>query len=312
MKAGKIAVLCNNRMAIPALQALQAAGMLCAIGVPEGNTDVIDFATMLSKQAGIPLLILTKQQFHLQIQEMIGKNSPQYCFTMTFPWKMPSEILEQDQALFYNFHYGLLPEMRGADPVFESLRSGAKETGITVHSIDKKIDTGSIILKKTLPISSNMTYGILSTHLSWFGANLLNELLLLLNSGYQGVTQDHSKAKYFAKPGAKDVCISWETSDAKVVDALVRACNPWNKGAYTQWNGWNIRIVEATIVEKEMDKPHSPGTILSLDMENGLIVQCNNNTQLRVDIIYTDEGFMSGYKLGAFGLKKGDQFIWNC
>jgi methionyl-tRNA formyltransferase len=311
MKAVKIAVLCNNRMAIPALQALQAAGILCAIGVPEGNTDVIDFCTMLSKQSGVPLLILTKNQFHIQIQEMILKNTPHYCFTMTFPWKIPSEILEKNRSLFYNFHYGLLPEMRGADPVFESLRNGARETGITVHSIDKKIDTGSIIVRKTLPISSDMTHGMLSTHLSWFGANLLNELLLLLNDGYQGVAQDHSKAKYFAKPDAKDVCIFWGTSDAQTVDALVRACNPWNKGAYTQWNGWNIRIVETTIVEKVMDKLHPPGTILTLDMENGFIVQCDKNTQLRLDIIYTDEGFMSGSKLSTFGLKKGDRFTWN-
>lgn len=312
MKAVKIAVLCNNRMAIPALQALHAARLLCAVGVPEGNTDVIDFCTMLSKQSGIPLLILKKNEFHLQIQEMILRNTPHYCFTMTFPWKIPAEIVKKYPSLFYNFHYGLLPEMRGADPVFESLRSGAQETGITVHSIDNKIDTGAIILRKTLPISSSLTHGMLSTHLSWLGANLLNELLLLLNDGYQGVVQDHSKAKYFAKPGAEDVCISWETSEARIVDALVRACNPWNKGAYTQWNGWNIRIVEATIVERTTEQPYTPGTILSIDIENGLIVQCDKNTQLRLNIIYTDEGFMSGDKLGVFGLKKGDRFISSC
>ncbi len=311
MKATKILILCNNRVAIPALQALQRAGMLCGIGVPEGNAEVIDFCTMFSKQSGIPLLIMKKENFHFEIMEMINRHTPQYCFTMTFPWKIPSEILEKYQGLFYNFHYGLLPEMRGADPVFESLRSGAKETGITVHSIDKKIDTGSIIIKKIQPISSTMTYGMLSTHLSWLGANLLNELLLLLHDGYKGIVQDHSKAKYFARPGIKDVCISWETSDAQVVEALVRACNPWNKGAYTQWNGWNIRVVEATLIEKTTEDVHSPGTILSMDKENGLIVQCAQNTQLRLDIIYTDEGFMSGYKLGAFGLKIGDRFILN-
>jgi len=311
MKAPKVLVLCNSRIAIPALQALQGAHMICAIGVPEGNTDVIDFCTMLSKQSGIPLFIMKKENFQIEIMEMIKRNTPQYCFTMTFPWKIPAEILEKNQNLFYNFHYGLLPEMRGADPVFESLRSGAKETGITVHSIDKKIDTGSIIVRKTLPISSTMTYGMLSTHLSWLGANLLNELLMLLKDSYQGIVQDYTKAKYFAKPGIKDVCISWETSDAQVVEALIRACNPWNKGAYTQWNGWNIRVVEATIVEKTMGGLHPPGKVLSIDIANGLIVQCAQNTQLKLDIIYTDEGFMSGYKLGAFGLKKGDRFILN-
>lgn len=311
MKATKILVLCNNRMAIPALQALQSAGMLCAVGIPEGNTDVIDFCTMLSKQSGIPLFIMKKENFHIKITEMISSSNPQYCFTMTFPWKIPSEILKTHPSLFYNFHYGLLPEMRGADPVFESLRSSWKETGITVHAIDKKIDTGAIIKRKTLPLNSNMTHGMLSTQLSWLGANLLNELLLSLNDGYQGTIQDQSKAKYFEKPNIKDVCISWKTSDAQTVEALVRACNPWNKGAYTQWNGWNIRVVEATIIEKKINDLYSPGTILSIDTENGLVVQCDQNTQLRLDIIYTDEGFMSGHKLSIFGLKKGDRFLLN-
>lgn len=308
MTKSKIAVLCNNRMAIPALQALQTMGQLCGIGVPEGNTDVIDFCTMLSEQSGIPLRVMKKENFSVQIQELIEKTNPKYIFTMTFPWKVSAETLEKHPDIFYNFHYGLLPEMRGADPVFESLRNNAKETGITVHTIENKIDTGSIILKKILPITSIMTHGILCTHLSWLGSNLLNELLTMLNNGFQGIKQDHNKAKYYTKPGANDVCISWQKSDAQTVEALSRACNPWNKGAYTQWNGWNIRVVEATIVEKNKGLSDPPGTILSLDEESGLIVKCHNGTQIRLDIIYTDEGFMSGHKLSVFGLKKGSQF----
>ncbi|MDF2934571.1 MAG: hypothetical protein K0R36_3902 [Chryseobacterium sp.] len=306
----KITVLCNNRMAIPALQALQAMGLLCAVGVPEGNTDVIDFCTMLSKQSGIPLVIMNKENFRVQIQELIVKNNPQYIFTMTFPWKVQAEILEKYPGIFYNFHYGLLPEMRGADPVFETLRSNAKETGITIHAIEDKIDTGAIILKKILPITSNMTHGILCTHLSWLGANLINELLTLLNNGFKGIKQEHLKAKYYTKPAATDVCISWQKLDAQTIECLTRACNPWNKGAYTQWNGWNIRVVETSIVEKIKDHHlDPPGTILSLNEESGLIVKCHNGTQIRLDIIYTDEGFMSGHKLSAFGLKKGSRFV---
>jgi len=295
-------------MAIPALQSLHASRQLCAMGVPENNTDIIDFCTMLSKQSGIPLIILKKEKFSAQIEELIDKIKPRYIFSMTFPWKIPSEILGRHQSIFYNFHYGLLPEMRGADPVFETIRGNAKETGITVHAIEDKIDTGSIMLKKILPVTSDMTHGILCTHLSWLGANILNELLPLLYNGFQGNKQDHSQSKYYSKPGANDVCISWQKSDAQSIEALSRACNPWNKGAYTQWNGWNIRVVEATIIEKIMDQPDLPGTILSLNKEDGLIVQCDNKTQIRIDIIYTDEGFMSGHKLSAFGLKKGSRF----
>lgn len=304
----KIAVLCNNRMAFPALQALHAAGRLCALGVPDNNVEVIDFCSMLSKQSGIPLFIITSESCMHQIKEMMGISDADTVFTMTFPWKISAEILALYSGKFYNFHYGLLPEMRGADPVFETIRSRAGQSGITIHVIDQYIDKGAIILKKSIPVAPDMTHGALCTHLSWLGANLLNELLNLLQKNFQGTEQNEENSRYYPKPGVSDVCISWEKQDAETIEALTRACNPWNKGAYTQWNGWNIRVVQATPVQDINDHTVIPGTILSLDKDNGLIVKCNDNSHLRLDIVYTDEGFMSGHKLFAFGLRQGGQF----
>lgn len=296
-------------MAVPALQSLHAEGRLCAVGVAEGNSDVTDFCLLLSQQFGIPLFIISKEQRSSQIIEIIQKSGANYVFTMTFPWKISQEILHDYPCTFYNFHYGLLPEMRGADPVFESLRSRVKETGITVHAIDQHIDQGAIILKKSIPLKADMTHGTLCTHLSWLGANLLHELIVLLQDNFRGTKQDNHHARYFPKPGISDVCISWQKYDAETVEALARACNPWNKGAYTQWNGWNIRVVESTVVHGMDHHPGLPGTVLSLDRDQGCIVKCNDNTYLRLDIVYTDEGFMSGYKLVDFGIKKGGQLI---
>ena len=53
---------------------------------------------------------------------------------------------------------------------------------------------------------------------------------------------------------------------------------------------------------------HSSGIILEINENKGLIIQCYNNTQLRINTVYTDEGFMNGYKLLAFGIKNGEQF----
>lgn len=291
-------------MAFPALQALQSQGMLCAIGVPHNNIDVVDFCRVLSGQTGVQLLLFSKENLTDQLTDLITRSNADYIFTMTFPWKIPENILTKHTSKFYNFHFGLLPEMRGADPVFESLRSQMPETGITVHSIENEIDKGQIILKKQMAINKGMTHGVLCTNLSLLNIQTLQELLILLPNS-KGIAQDEKKAKYYKRPAAADVCISWQKQDAKTIEALARACNPWNKGAYTQWNGWNIRVVEAKIIDEVSDYP--PGTVLSIDETNGLTVQCNNNTQLRLDIVYTDEGFMSGHKLLAFGMKKGNQ-----
>lgn len=303
----KIAVLCNNRMAIPAIQTLYSMGLLRAIGTPYNNTDAIDFCRALSTQAGIPLLLFRKETLAEQIDELMTSSNADYVFTMTFPWKIPAATLQKYPDQFYNFHYGLLPEMRGADPVFESIRSQVAQTGITVHAINNEIDKGNIIVKKQIPLNQHFTHGILCTNLSWLGAEISKEVVPLLQKKNKGIVQTDKNAKYYKRPDAADVCISWQKQDAKTIEALSRACNPWNKGAYTQWNGNTIRVVEARIIDEVPDVSHPPGTILTIDEDNGLTVQCNNNTQLRIDIVYTDEGFMSGHKLLAFGVKKGSQ-----
>ena len=89
---------------------------------------------------------------------------------------------------------------------------------------------------------------------------------------------------------------------------MVNACNPWNKGAYTQWNGLNIRLLEVSQTNSTLNSTKPPGTILEIDENKGLIIQCYNNTLLRINTVYTEEGFMSGHKLLAFGIKNGQKF----
>jgi len=303
-----IVVLCNNRMAFPAIQALYGLGRLHTIGVPIGNEDVKAFCAHFSSQTGVNLIWIEKSKLKNQLQEIIKISNAKYIFTMTFPWKIPEEIIKEHSNLFYNFHYGLLPEMRGADPVFESIKKQKKETGISVHSIDKDIDKGKIILKKTFPLHADLTHGMVCTNLSYLASHILPELLTLLHLNDEGITQDETKAQYYKKPTITDVSIQWENQDSKSIQALVNACNPWNKGAYTQWNGLNVRIVEVSQIDSSAINSKTPGTILEINENNGLIIQCYDNTQLRINTVYTDEGFMSGHKLLAFGIKNGEQF----
>jgi folate-dependent phosphoribosylglycinamide formyltransferase PurN len=51
-----------------------------------------------------------------------------------------------------NIHQGLAPIYRGGPTVFWELFNGEKEIGITVHYVAAKVDTGDIILQKTVPL----------------------------------------------------------------------------------------------------------------------------------------------------------------
>lgn len=294
-------------MAIPAIQNLAMQGLLRSMGVPESNTVLLDICKPLALQAGIPLLVLNKTTLAAQIDECLAGNEQGYVFTMTFPWKIPDETLAKYPLAFYNFHYGLLPQMRGADPVFEAIRQQCTETGITVHKIDNKIDKGAVLLAKVLPLNLHVTHGMLCTQLAYLGAQMLPEVLTLLATGAKTTPQNEAAARYYKRPGAAEVCIKWDTQDAAAIEALTRACNPWNRGVYTQWNGWHIRIIEATVLADGRAYNEVPGTVISADEHEGLTVQCSNNTRLKLDFMYTDEGYMSARNIMALGLKKGER-----
>ena len=51
-----------------------------------------------------------------------------------------------------NLHQGFAPLYRGGPTVFWELFNGESEVGITIHFVAAKVDTGDIILQKTIPL----------------------------------------------------------------------------------------------------------------------------------------------------------------
>lgn len=58
-----------------------------------------------------------------------------------------------------NLHQGLAPYYRGGPPVFWELFNDEKEVGLTVHFVATKVDTGDIVLQKTVPLTYEESYG---------------------------------------------------------------------------------------------------------------------------------------------------------
>jgi methionyl-tRNA formyltransferase len=46
----------------------------------------------------------------------------------------------------------------------------------------------------------------------------------------------------------------------------------------------------------------APGTIIAIDPQNGLIVCCLGGRAVKLEVVYTSEGYFPGYKIGLFGV----------
>ncbi len=72
-----------------------------------------------------------------------------------------------------NLHKGKVPEYRGMPPGFWELYDGVTSAGVTVHFVDKGLDTGDIIATSDVPVAPNETPDSLRRKLDEEGARLL-------------------------------------------------------------------------------------------------------------------------------------------
>jgi len=109
-----------------------------------------------------------------------------------------------------NIHQGLAPIYRGGPTVFWELFNNEKEVGITVHYVAAKVDTGDIILQKTVPLQYDFArykldyesfFGDFRTSLKEPSAQLIAEAVGLIASGQEPrIKQDTSLGKRYRLP----------------------------------------------------------------------------------------------------------------
>jgi methionyl-tRNA formyltransferase len=85
--------------------------------------------------------------------------SPDLNISISYNQILRKPILRTARLGFINFHAGKLPFYRGRNVINWAIINGEKEIGLTGHFVDEGIDTGDIILQKTLPIGWTETYG---------------------------------------------------------------------------------------------------------------------------------------------------------
>ena len=157
---------------------------------------------------------------------------PDAIVVMAYGQILPGEILRIPGIACLNLHASLLPRHRGAAPVQAAIEVGDSETGVTVMYMDEGLDTGDMLLKKTVPIRRRDTGGSIHDALAAIAPVALMEALVLLKQGRAPrVKQDAALATYAPKLTRENGAIDW-TSAQEEIDRKIRAMNPW-PGAFT-------------------------------------------------------------------------------
>jgi methionyl-tRNA formyltransferase len=307
----KALILCNNPIAIPGIKEFLFYGKVGAIVTTSRNKEMQHILKQLLQDTNVPLVLVNKKEYQSQLADTIKNYQANVGLLMTFPFIITKEILELPEKGFINFHYGLLPSCRGPQPILRHLLNNDEEAGVTLHRVDEGIDTGPIIMQEKLPIANDDTYGTLQSKLAYLAAKQAASLLKILSYGkiIPATPQDENLAAYYEMPTASELTINWQKMTANQIIRLVNTCNPWNKGAGTTINNWMLGITEAEIQQGIDESDTPPGALIYCNKERGLVVKTIDNRMLKINIIYTNEGFFSGARLESFGVKPGMSFV---
>ena len=183
---------------------------------------------------------------------------------------LPTAILDIPRLGCLNVHASLLPRWRGAAPVQRAIEAGDTETGVSIMTMEPGLDTGPVLLTRTLPISSDHTSGALLDDLAQLGVTALIDSLENIDTLLAtAAPQDDSKATYANKISKQEGALDWSAA-ADALARRVRAFHP-APGCYTHLGGDRLKVLSAHAV----DKPHEgrSGEIIAAD-EGGIRVGC--------------------------------------
>ena len=134
-----------------------------------------------------------------QALEILQQLQPELIAVVAYGKLLPKEILELPKYGCINVHGSLLPKYRGAGPIQWSIIDGEKTTGVTTMYMGEGLDTGDMLYRKKIPITSEDTFETLHDKLMVLGGEAITEALPLLEAGkLVPEKQDDTKTCYAA------------------------------------------------------------------------------------------------------------------
>jgi len=183
---------------------------------------------------------------------------------------LSEEILFMPAGGSLNIHGSLLPQYRGAAPIQRAIINGEEKAGVTIMQMGLGMDTGDMLSKAEIPITTETTFETLHNDLADLGADLLMKTLADLFLGkLDPVSQNEDLATYAQKIQKDTGHILWNLESHEIL-SLINGTDP-QPGAYFIYENEKIKCFKPEIIPWFGNE--SPGTIIRASGQEGLLVK---------------------------------------
>lgn len=243
-----------------------------------GHKVVSPIVKIFAINNNIPVLQYSKVS--LEGYDDIKAFNPDVLVTASFGQILKQNILDLAPYGVINVHSSLLPKYRGSAPINWAIIKGETTTGVTIMKTNIGLDTGDMIIKKSLDIGAQETAGELSGRLAELGAEALLEALESIENNTCSYTAQNEKgASYYPMLNKEMGKIDFNNSAQQIIN-LVRGLNPWPMCyVVDSANPQNtIKVLKVQIYDKPIEgaQKYSCGQVVLANPKSGLIVKCKD------------------------------------
>ena len=258
--------------AVASLDALIAAGheLVGVVSQPDrrrgrGKALVPSPVKARALELGIPVFTPERIRREPECQQQLADLEADIYVVVAFGQILPPEILQQPPLGCWNGHGSLLPRWRGAGPIQWSLIEGDSTTGVGVMAMEEGLDTGPVLLERSIQIGLLENAHQLAERLAALTGTLLVEALPLIEAagpgaeaerlGRLGVRAQGEEGMTYARMLTKeDAQIDWDQS-ALHIHRKVMGLYP---GATSSWQGKRLKLLATEPLVKRLAAELSP------------------------------------------------------
>jgi methionyl-tRNA formyltransferase len=209
---------------------------------------VKEFALSRGLRVEQPEKIKTNEELRRELEAV----RPDAIIVVAYGRIIPGWMLELPRFGNLNLHGSLLPKYRGAAPIQWAVANGETETGVTTMRLDAGLDTGDVLLKRSVAVGPETMAVDLYPQLAEVGAGLMVETLDGLESGtVQPRAQDHSYASLAPILTREDGRMDLEHRTALVAYNRWRGFWPW-PGAHAVFRGKRFLVHRMRLAEQSV------------------------------------------------------------
>ncbi len=214
--------------------------------------------------------------------------SPDLVLSVAYDQILRAPILALAPLGSLNVHAGKLPTYRGRNVVNWAILNGETEIGLTVHHMDDGIDTGDVILQRTLPIGWTDDYAVVLARVVAAVPEIVAEAVAqLLDGRAVRRPQDHARATYYGGRGPGDEWLDWRAS-SRDLHNKVRGITRPGPGARTILDGRPVVVWRAHWEPTWPCYLATPGQVVGRD-RRGVLVKTGDSTLLLLEVQQGDE-----------------------